>query len=334
MKTKVLLSVYMQGWNQRRLVVANGEWNRKIAIDAKDAATLKKIANSVLTTMPTITSKTKVYLDKASDVSRAKFKEFLEANGCKRVTKLDKADVVFISKPFIDSVKAIKPTTEMIVPASEVTKIEPTLSGVLGTIRVDKHETDPAYLALLKTATEESIFTISGYRNTAMIDNYNRLFALGKAKVTLVSDDILLSEVNKDGLDLDEDIRETLEGMLLSKDNETFQLGIEMLSNVNLSEGNVFRIALMLNKTHTLTSRLNALSYITNKNFKSLLVHLNNEKIAWNHRWESFGMSMLAKYKGTEYEDEVKQFLVDGINRHFNRTAMGENVEEIVGILI
>ena len=63
--------------------------------------------------------------------------------------------------------------------------------------------------------------------------------------------------------------------MLVTKDDATFKLGIEMLSNVNLNEDNVFKISLLMNYCYTNTNRFSAMSnYNNNKNFAHLFISI------------------------------------------------------------
>jgi len=139
--------------------------------------------------------------------------------------------------------------------------------------------------------------------------------------------------MNKDGIDLDEEIYETLKGMLLSKEEDTFKLGIEMLSNVNLEEENIFKISLLMNQVYTNSNRFNAMSRYASKNFKSLLNFLNLNKIRWNQSWETYGMSMWNRFGKTEHADYIKRFIIDNLNKKFTQASRGETVQ-IIDIIL
>jgi hypothetical protein len=80
------------------------------------------------------------------------------------------------------------------------------------------------------------------------------------------------------------------------------------------------------------TSRLNSLSQIKNNNFKSLVAYLQANGIRWNQNWDSFGLSMLTKFKDTEYEPNIHDYIVDNLNSKFAKLGI-KDCKEIVSIV-
>jgi hypothetical protein len=185
---------------------------------------------------------------------------------------------------------------------------------------------DQEYFDVKNRCSIERGVSLSGYRNKKQNESIEFVFSLLNSKATLIYDDALMNEVNSGGLDLDDDIFETIEGMILSNDDSTFNLGIEMLSNINV-ENNLFKISLLMNETFNKTGRFNAMSQYSNKNFKALLTYLSANKIRWNQSWEVFGMSMYNKFKSSEHEVFIKKYLISNINDRFKKLNNNDTIE-------
>lgn len=324
MKTQNIYPLGRGGWRTTEWQVYDSQWNATTVIDSKDTIKLNAIISKIKDKMPAINPKTNVLIDKNSDVPRAKLKEFLTDNNCKKVTLLSKADVVFVRRDTIKYLQNLETNSFQIVPANEMKKIKSTDRTFY---LKSTSSNDQEYFDLEKKCTTLTGQVINGYRNTKVIESIDFILSLDGSKATIVYDDCLTQTMNKDGIDLDDEIYETLRGMLIARDTDTFKLGIEMLSNVNLSDENVFKISLLMNYCYTHTSRFNAMSQYTSKNFKALLTYLEVNKIRWNQGWEVYGMSMWNKFGKTGYAASIKKYIVDNLNAKFSKMTNQENTE-------
>ena len=329
MKIQKIFPLSRGGWRTTEWQVYESEWNATGVLDQQDTATINKIIAKVQDKMPAINPKTNVLIDKNSDVPRAKLKEFLADNKANKVTLLSKADIVFVKRDTVKYLQSLETQTFQVVPSAEMNKIRKTTNTFY--LR-STSSNDQEYFDLEKKCTTLTGQVVSSYRNTKLTESIEFILALDSSKATLVYDDCLTVSMNKDGIDLDEDVYDTLKSMLIAKDEDTFKLGIEMISNVNLNEENVFKISLLMNYCYTHTSRFSAMSRYNSKNFKALLNYLEINKIKWNQNWEVYGMSMWAKFGHTNYASSIKKYIVDNLNARFSKLSGGEN-SEIVDVV-
>jgi len=329
MKIQKIFPLSRGGWRTTEWQVYESEWNAIGVLDQQDTATIAKIISRIQDKMSTINPKTNVLIDKNSDVPRAKLKEFLADNKANKVTLLSKADIVFVKRDTVKYLQSLETQTFQVVPSAEMNKIRKTTNTFY--LR-STSSNDQEYFDLEKKCTTLTGQVVSSYRNTKLTESIEFILALDSSKATLVYDDCLTVSMNKDGIDLDEDVYDTLKSMLIAKDEDTFKLGIEMISNVNLNEENVFKISLLMNYCYTHTSRFSAMSRYNSKNFKALLNYLEINKIKWNQNWEVYGMSMWAKFGHTNYASSIKKYIVDNLNARFSKLSGGEN-SEIVDVV-
>jgi hypothetical protein len=163
----------------------------------------------------------------------------------------------------------------------------------------------------------------------------NILFELRKeimsGKVRIVFDEDMFVELNKEGIELDEEYLQTLRDMLFSKDTANIKLGFEMMSNLVLTQSTLLTIAFLLNEMfHTTKFRP---SYYTNNNsnLKGLLKLLKTKGIAWERDWKSFGTGLRLNFKTGKEGDIVRKFLLDNINREFKLSnSAAEAIVDVV----
>lgn len=334
MKSTKAFRLTRSGWHTLQWSCNTNHWNAHSFVPESEANKLITLVGKIQEKMPTLKVNAGVLIDKNSDIPRPKLKEYLNDNKLKKVTLLSKADVVVVRRESVKELLQWEIETLKIVPESTLKKILPNDDFGINKVYLQVQNgsyADVDYFNVESTCIDEKGWKLSGYRNKKQDEFIAFLESLIATKATLVYDDCLLNDLNKDGLDLDEDIYETLDGMLMSKDTDTFKLGIEMLSNINL-ENNLFKISMLMNKVHTRTNRFNAMSQFNNKNFKSLLAYLSANKIRWNQGWESFGMSMFAKFGKTEHGKFIKEYIVEQVNNRFKH-ACGNDVVRITDIV-
>ena len=138
-------------------------------------------------------------------------------------------------------------------------------------------------------------------------------------------------ELNKEGIELDNEYLQTLRDMLFSEDKANVKLGFEMMSNLVVNDHMLLSVSFLLNELmHTTKFRP---SYYTssNTNLRSLLKVLSTKGIKWERDWKTFGTGLRANFKTGKEGEVVKKFLLDNINREFkisNSTA--ESLVDIV----
>ena len=136
----------------------------------------------------------------------------------------------------------------------------------------------------------------------------------GKCKI--VFDEDLFVELNKEGIELDDEYLETLRDMLFSSDKSNIKLGFEMMSNLVLNQHTLLSISFLLNEMfHTKGFRPS--SYTSNTNLKSLFKLLKTKGIYWEKDWKTFGTGLRNNFKEGKEGEIVKKFLLDNINREF-----------------
>jgi len=326
MKIEKYYRMTRQGWsNNMTWSLGTTSWTTNDFIDETDVNKIKTFISSIKDTMPTLKPKTNILIDKNSDIPRNKLKEFINDNNLKKVTLLSKADVIIVRRETIKMMLNWEVKTLNKVDNSDVKRINNNMDG-MNVWLYPNNTHDAGYQVLHNNCTEVKGWMIDGYRNKKQNESLEFIYSLIGTKATLVYDDIAVGTLNKDGLDLDEDIYDTLQGMMLAKDTATFNLGIEMLSNINV-ENNLFKISLLMNETFNKTSRFNAMSQYSNKNFKALLTYLSANKIRWNQSWEVFGMSMYSKFKSSEHEVFIKKYLISNINDRFKKLNNNDTIE-------
>jgi len=326
MKIEKYYRMVRQGWsNNMTWSLGTTSWTTNDFIDETDVNKIKTFISSIKDTMPTLKPKTNILIDKNSDIPRNKLKEFINDNNLKKVTLLSKADVIIVRRETIKMMLNWEVKTLNKVDNSDVKSINNDMDG-MNVWLYPNNTQDTGYQNVLNNCTEVKGWMVDGYRNKKQNESLEFIYSLIGTKATLVYDDIAVGTLNKDGLDLDEDIYDTLQGMMLAKDTATFNLGIEMLSNINV-ENNLFKISLLMNETFNKTSRFNAMSQYSNKNFKALLTYLSANKIRWNQSWEVFGMSMYSKFKSSEHEVFIKKYLISNINDRFKKLNNNDTIE-------
>lgn len=323
MKTVKLSQLSRQGWSGLQWRHTTQSWSATEFLEETDVNILLSLITNIKDKMPTLKKDAGILIDKNSDVPRPKLKEFIEDNNLKKVTLLSKADVIVIRRDTIQSLLKEEIKELYLIDKTDAVKL---CNGDENTILYGVNNStyegsmDQAYFDVKSRCKAIRGWAMNGHRNRKQNESLDFLYSLIGTTATLVYDDALVSTLNKDGLDLDTEIYETLEGMLLAKDTATFNLGIEMLSNVNV-ENNLFKISLLMNTVFNQTTRFNAMSQYNNKNFKSLLAYLDANKIRWNQKWEVYGMSMWNKFKNTEHADSIKVYFISNMNEHFKKLA-------------
>ena len=297
---------------------------------------------------PDLKKGTTVYASKASEIPRFKLKEFIKDNNLKKTSRHKYSDVIIVNKGYFNElVKQMKIEehdfcTEFHTKSKIkdlISKIDPrnvvvqtwnnaTNFNMLAYIRTngDSLQRELKKSLSIRQTYEQSVHSELGvlfnfYREhrlvellTMLIDNKDRI---KKGLVKFVFDEEFFVELNKEGIELDDDYLQTLRDMLFSSDEANIKLGFEMMSNLVIDQPTLLSISFLLNElVHTTKFRP---SYYTssNTNLKSLLKMLKTKGIHWDSDWKTFGTGLRINFKDGKEGDVVKKFLLDNINREF-----------------
>lgn len=365
--SEIQIGEYWRNGNNNTLEWKLVNWwggDRRYFINDKDSKELQSLFRKIHDSKNTVNKGDKVYASKASEIPRFKLKEFINEKGLKKTSRYNQADVVIVNRGyFIEMLKECKlkehtfvkgnfienkvnkkdtndntynlfkqnlknsSNKDNVVMVAEYSVKE--LEGNLG----KKYPNDKA---LYDTNTIKVKGTyINLYRSARLSNLLDVLFNIRKeimsGDIRIVFDEDLFIELNKEGIELDNDYLQTLRDMLFSKDDANVTLGFEMMSNLVVNDHMLLSVSFLLNELiHTTKFRP---SYYTsrNTNLKSLLKVLSTKGIRWERDWKTFGTGLRANFKTGIEGDIVKKFLLDNINREFKLSnSAAESLVDIV----
>jgi hypothetical protein len=330
--------------------------------DSKELQSLFKFVND---SQNTVNKGDKVYASKASELPRFKLKEFINDNGLKKTSRYNQADVVIINRGhFIQMLKECKFKEYTFLKGnfaeSKIVKRDNNDNAYKFFKENLKNNSDKDTVAMVyewsiqemekgnlgkKYPTDKILYdtntikikgtNINLYRSARLSNLMNILFELRKeimsGKVRIIFDEDMFVELNKEGIELDEEYLQTLRDMLFSKDTANIKLGFEMMSNLVLNQPTILSISFLLNELiHT--TKFRPSYYInSNSNLKSLFKLLRTKGIYWERDWKTFGTGLRNNFKTGKEGDIVKKFLLDNINREFKiSNSAAESLVDIV----
>jgi len=360
--TKIRFTSYYKGGKTIQGFRQAGYWNEDTSfINEKDSAQLQKALKIITKSEPIqIGGKDVIYATKASDIPRFKLKEFIKEKNLKKTSRAKMANIFIMNKGvFLDLIKTLDygehyfvnedhaicghrlwgdgDTWEKNIKAFNSYKdrnnywlIEKDRSGWkdlfhdISLEQLFKNNTHITKGTLLSVYREQKLVDLLNI----IVDNVNDIIN-GKKKI--VFDEDLFVELNKEGIELDDEYLQTLRDMLFSKDKSNVSLGFEMMSNLVMSQSTILSISFLLNELiHTTSFRP---SYYTNSNtnLKALLKLLKTKGIRWERDWKTFGTGLRTNFKTGKEGEIVKKFLLDNINREFKlNNSAAEAIIDIV----
>ena len=300
-----------------------------------------------------------VYASKASEIPRFKLKEFIKEKGLKKTSRYNQSNYIIVNKGyFMELIKEFKfgdyvfIKEDFVKSNSKKWKNRDTISDILNETKdmnlvamIDNYTTRDIYKSLAKYPIEikryeDNTYQVKGtfislYRNERLKNLLGIVYELKNdiksGKVKIVFDEDLFVELNKEGIELDDEYLQTLRDMLFSKDTANVKLGFEMMSNLVMSQPTILSISFLLNELiHTTSFRP---SYYTNSNsnLKSLFKLLRTKGIYWERDWKTFGTGLRNNFKTGKEGDIVKKFLLENINREFKiSNSAAESLVDIV----
>lgn len=336
--------------------------NNDLFINDSDSIILQKAlriitkANNVKPTKGDI-----IYATKSSDTPRFKLKEFIKENGLKKTSRAKMANVFIMNKGhFFETIKNLKYKEHLFINEDyAIVNHKKWFEGYnrdnsINDFKVakdknnfmllEKNETNwkdafkkyPQWESVISNNTHTTKGTsISLYREAKtinllelIVDNVHD-FISGDKRV--IFDEDLFVELNKEGIELDDEYLQTLRDMLFSKDDSNIKLGFEMMSNLVINDHMLLTTSFLLNELiHTTKFRP---SYYTNNNsnLKALLKVLKTKGIHWERDWKTFGTGLRNNFKTGKEGAVVKKFLLDNINREFKlNNSAAESLVDIV----
>jgi hypothetical protein len=297
---------------------------------------------------PNLKKGTLIYASKSSEIPRFKLKEFIKDNGLKKTSRHKYSDIIIINKGYFNELNKyikikehdfctelctktiIKDCIKKVDSSNKAIQIynDATNYTTLAYVRTNKESLTRIlkYSFQVKQTYEDCTHSELGvifnfYRENRLIELLNVLIEnkdrIKKGLVKFIFDEDFFVELNKDGIELDNDYLDTLRDMLFSSDEANVKLGFEMMSNLVLTQPTLLSISFLLNELiHTSKFRP---SYYTssNSNLKSLLKLFKTKGIHWDKDWKTFGTGLRINFKDGKEGEIVKKFLLDNINREF-----------------
>ena len=360
LKTKRVYQISHSNYNDK---VYASYYSKQYIIDPTDAANIKSFINKILSTNDTVNSSDIIYTSQASEIPRFKLKEFIKEKGIKRTSRMEQGNCFILSKKLIQDLLGMndlfgKPT-DMYFTTDKLT------DEVLNFLSKENKNNNYYELPKKVDGDDELFFlnkdgfksiSVSAkwskyssylelrkynflyHRNAKSIDLINMLLYIqNNPNIKIVFDENLITDLNKEGLQLDTDIENTLKDMIYSKDKSNIKLGLEMIANLELNDYTLYKMSLILNNFVNIGSErqartnrgvINQLA-MNNRNLKTLLNTFKSKDISWNGDWKEFAGGLIKNFAGTEQESLIKEYLIDRLNNEFKSLSGGVKIEDL-----
>jgi hypothetical protein len=315
----------------------------------EDKTKYENLIERLLNQSPNTNLGDKVYLGKLSNIPRHRIKEYFENSTSKKTSRIEQANTIIFSREYLIKFKNILKKLEL----KESLSLEKT--QILQDY-ISKNSNEWSYSKIAPVFNNDiPLFLISYYKNTDLtnnlIPNFKRIVDTTKIKtqyvealyrdnyikevltyldlvlqnssINILFDEDFLTDLNADGIELDNDYLATLSSMFESRDQANINLALEMLSNVNI-ENNYFTIALLLNKYQNLFVWGSGLSMTQNKSFKSIEKFLKDKGINYQADWRSFNAAL---YKNVQNDPEKTEIIVRSVLENLNKYMKEGNGE-------
>jgi len=360
--TKIRFTQYYKNGKKNQGFKQAGYWSDNTSfINEKDSVQLQKALKIITKSdLVQIGGNDIIYATKASDIPRFKLKEFIKENKLKKTSRAKMANIFIMNKGmFLDLIKKLDYGEHYFVNEDhavcsymfwgdgesfkESIKQFNSYKDRNNYWLVEKDKSgwkDLFKNSVLEQGFKDNTHTTKGtllcvYREQKLVDLLNVIvdnvsdIISGKKKI--VFDEDLFVELNKEGIELDEEYLQTLRDMLFSKDDSNVKLGFEMMSNLVLDESTILSISFLLNELIYQTRFRPSYYTNNNTNLKALLKLLKTKGIYWERDWKTFGTGLRKNFKTGKEGAIVKKFLLDNINREFKlNNSAAEQLVDIV----
>jgi len=360
-KSKLVTQIGYSAYNDE---LWESYYNKQYVIDPVDANNLKSYIDKILISDNTIDNTDIIYTSQLSEIPRFKLKEFIKEKGIKRTSRLGQSNCFILSKKIIQDLLKI---TELFNKPMDMYFLNEELTDKVLDHFNNKNKNNSYYKKHIKTDDNaDELFFLnkdsfdqlqktskkwkydvsdfklkkynSYYKNTKNIDLINTLLYIqNNPHIKIVFDENLFTDLNKEGIQLDVDIEDTLKNMIYSKDKSNIKLGLEMISNLEINDYTLYKVSLFLNNFINISNDrqarsnrglINQLS-TNNRNLKTLLNTFKSKEIYWDKDWKSFVGGLVKNFTGTEHEIFVKEYLIDRLNNEFKTLAGGIKIEDL-----
>lgn len=307
--------------------------------------------NELLNFSNKLDSKDIIYTSQASDIPRFKLKEFMTEKGIKRTTKIQQSTCILLSKKILLDIlgnnELKKSKTVYFLNEEFVNIVLKTFKNPAEFLK-DKPEDINKWFYITEEHVNNHSKKYSSFINTHLIKNEgyyvyrnNKItdvleiinFICNNPNIKVVFDEDLISDLNKEGVQLDNEIENTLKDMIYSKDTANIKLGLEMLSNLEINDYTLYKISLMLNNFVNMGNHRRNRGIITqltmnNRNLKTLLNTFRSKEIYWDKDWKQFAGGLIKNFTNTEHESLIKEYFIDRLNNEF-KSLSGVKIEDI-----
>jgi hypothetical protein len=307
----------------------------------EDKTKYENLIEKLLNQSPNTNLGDKVYLGKLSNIPRHRVKEYFENSTSKKTSRIEQANTIIFSREYLTKFKIFLKKLEL----KELLPLEKT-QILQDYIRRNSNEW--TYKKIAPVFEDNTLLLITNYyKNTNLNDNlvpnFKRIIDTTKIKtqyiealyrdnytkevltyldlilqnpsINILFDEDFLTDLNSDGIELDNDYLSTLNSMFESKEQANINLALEMLSNVNI-EKNYFTIALLLNRYQNLFSWGSGLSMSQNKSFKSIEKFLKDKGINYQADWRIFNAAL---YKNAQNDPEKVEIIIRSVLDNLNK---------------
>jgi hypothetical protein len=325
-------------------------------------------ANRIYTLIDLIKSQPKItptkgdtiYASKASEIPRFKLKEYIKDNNLKKTSRVGMANVVIINKGYFNELISklkreecnfVKEDFMNVIMKKSKNNLGDHVFNIyknaidknkVGYVRKDNNQLKDAlkkHPNLLNEYTNNTYvlkgITVDLYRENRLLELLNTIIdnetLIQSGKMKFVFDEELFVEMNKEGIELDDDYLQTLRDMLFSSDKSNVKLGFEMMSNLVIDQPTLLSMSFLLNELYHTTNFRPSYYVSSNSNLKSLLKVFKTKGIRWESDWKTFGTGLRINFKDGKEGEIVKKFLLDNINREFKlKNSAAESLVDIV----
>lgn len=324
--------------------------NNEISLDPTEYKDLKTKLEQLAKSTDKLSKGDKYYTNKLSGIPRFKMKNISDTWDLSKTTKLENSSVIILNKDkmldiisllknknskqihsftseFIEKYKSMF-TSDLITSIDEINSKYPELN-CNEVFYIDDYYMQN-YVPTIINALDVSKMVVPEkiwYFTEDELEEYIKVvnYLDNNLNVKVIYDEDLLETLNSNGITLDTDIENNIKDMLFNKDEAVVKLGVEMLSNIELTPLNTMKIGFILNTM--CCNGINISKYSSaNRNFASMLAYLNSKKVYYNQNWKVFNLSMQKEFKGEEETKIIHESIVFNINKEFKQAFPKANL--------
>jgi len=324
-------------------LVSYGSWRNEFMFEYGDHYLINKKDISLFSQIEQhrnnkIDSKDTVYFTKASKLPRFKYKEYIENKKInpKKTNRIDYADTFILSinelkgellksfaeyctVPVLDirssastelkdyiikhGITEVLILKEMLIHWAETTNNFPLSKTKINSYTVDEYN---------KAYTGWGSGTIESY-----IDIYNYLESKLNS-VKIIFDESFSEEMNE-GLIIDEEVYNNIANMLSSDDSNNISMGIEIISNCDFKQSNIY-ILLLINEFWKKFNSKNITA-----NFKNCLNYFKQYSFGFN--WDKFVGILINELRSDEDKKAINKYIKRQLNNKYKDSFKIEEIK-------